>query len=120
MNNITLANIMDQIGETNLLELKRKLQFYKSQGYLFYPGTIFNKAWDEPIELYYVVTKGTINDCKAFPVPISFYNRRIKKREKKSLLPYIRSYYQSDNVVEDVLPLLEVYYGKHYIWFYLP
>jgi hypothetical protein len=98
MDSCTLRKMLETDCYKNLLQLKVSLVRSKNVGMIFFQENVSELTFDEPFELYYVLTKGNITYQHAFPIPVHYYKPWMRKKTfSHHLYPYYRSYYETKN-----------------------
>lgn len=120
MKYVTLEQMLNQTHEKNVLKFKLKLIRYKNDGIIFYKEDMSSLKLDQPFELYYLLTKGTISYKNAFPMPLSYYQEFVQNNYSPDfLIDFYQFYYQTKKVPsKKFFQNLEVFESKKHVWFY--
>ncbi|MEH7418979.1 hypothetical protein V7266_27500 [Neobacillus drentensis] len=120
MKELTLLKLLDAGCYDSVLKLKIDLIRYKKLGLVFYKETLSGLDFDQPFELYFHATKGSITYQGAFPIPVDYFKPWMRKRKKMNhLLPYYQSYYETKQHPDShYFETLSHYKGEKFVWLY--
>lgn len=120
MKTLTLYDILNRTNfNGGSLHLKYYLLRKKRIGLLFFKETLCTLPFEQPFEIYFYATKGTIEYQHAFPVPINDYKPWMKKKNIHDLLPFFQSYYETSYSPDDrYFQSLSHFKAEKFVWFY--
>ncbi|MFS0783227.1 hypothetical protein [Bacillus sp. 1P06AnD] len=120
MKRLSLNDLLKKLDTDSPLSIKAKLLRYKQEGLLFFQGSICNKEWDKPFELYYAETAGKIRYRNAFPITTSDYWKIITHQNPIQLMAdYYHEYFNTNKISKRWSGPIYMYRGRQYIWLYV-
>lgn len=120
MKRISLNEISELLDNESPLAIKEKLLRYKQEGILFFHGSICNKEWDKPFEIYYAETPGKIRYRNAFPITLSNWWQLLRHPNPWQILnDYYYAYFNTTKMTKKWSGPIYIYRGNHFFWIYV-